>query len=235
LAQLDTRMDLNQQLNKIASDKGVSGKATALAIAALVLLDKNGEVQFDADDLPGTLARLLAKGSPNGIIDLADIVDPVNSATQASVGFGTGVGNTAILFTAIQIGTLGDDITIEFRDPLDVDQDLSVVVQGGGRAILVNLATDSDGLITSTSGDIIAALASSTLVTAVSSNGSDDTGVVGEWGPTRLGDFGPGVDPTGLGVAGCGSRFTNFAAGTLYINQGTKANPSWARLKFVGE
>jgi hypothetical protein len=117
-------MDLNQQLNKIASDKGVSGKATALAIAALVLLDKNGEVQFDADDLPGTLARLLAKGSPNGIIELADIVDPVNSATQASVGFGSGGGNTAILFTAIQIGTLGDDITIEFRDPLGVDQDL---------------------------------------------------------------------------------------------------------------
>jgi hypothetical protein len=55
--------DLSQQLNKIASDKATNGKQnTLLAIAALVLLDKNNDVVFDADDPSGTLARILAAG-----------------------------------------------------------------------------------------------------------------------------------------------------------------------------
>jgi hypothetical protein len=55
--------DLSQQLNKIASDKGTAGKQTTLlALAALVLLDKDNKVTFDSDDLPGTLARILNAG-----------------------------------------------------------------------------------------------------------------------------------------------------------------------------
>jgi hypothetical protein len=56
-------MELTARLNKIASDRSTAGKQNALlAIAALVLLDKDNNVQFDADDLPGTLARILAAG-----------------------------------------------------------------------------------------------------------------------------------------------------------------------------
>ncbi len=42
-------MELVQRLNKIASDKGVSGQDSGLALASLVLIDKNNEVVADAD------------------------------------------------------------------------------------------------------------------------------------------------------------------------------------------
>ena len=51
--------------------------------------------------------------------------------------------------------------------------------------------------------------------------------------------FGSGVpvsytdgDPvaTGQDVAGKGSRYSDIAAGTLYLNTGTKAQPAWTQL-----
>jgi hypothetical protein len=51
--------------------------------------------------------------------------------------------------------------------------------------------------------------------------------------------FGAGVpvsytdgDPvaTGEGVAGIGSRYTNLTSGTLYLNTGTRAQPTWTQL-----
>jgi hypothetical protein len=35
---------------------------------------------------------------------------------------------------------------------------------------------------------------------------------------------------TGQGMAGKASRYTNLSAGTLYINTGTKAQPTWTQL-----
>src|SRR4051812_18446934 len=50
---------LLERLNAIASDRQTYGKHDSqLALAALVLLDKNNVIQFDADDLDGTMLRL---------------------------------------------------------------------------------------------------------------------------------------------------------------------------------
>lgn len=44
-------------------------------------------------------------------------------------------------------------------------------------------------------------------------------------------DYTDGTPPgTGEGVAGRGSRYTDIAAGALYINTGTQAQPTWTQL-----
>jgi hypothetical protein len=57
-------MELSQRLNKVAAEAELAGNNDArLAIAACVLLDRNGDVALDGRDLPATLNRLNAQGA----------------------------------------------------------------------------------------------------------------------------------------------------------------------------
>jgi flagellar hook protein FlgE len=76
--------------------------------------------------------------------------------------------STGVRFTAVTPGAEGNQITVEYRDPGTASASLNVEVVD--QAIIVHLATDATGAITSKASDIVAAIAASTeaseLVTA---------------------------------------------------------------------
>lgn len=220
-------MDRLQALNKVASDKGVGGNFNAmLALAALVLVDKNSVVQFDADDLVNTLARLKAAGSANGVFDLEGAVDPAQ-AVQAFLSTNLAGANNDLVFTAVAIGADGNGITVQYVDPGANDAVLGIVIVG--TAITINLATDEEGVIT-TIADDISALDFDDVVTVADKAANDGSGLVIAMAATPLAG---GSNATGDGTAGKGSRYTNYAAGTLWINTGTAAAPVWEQLATV--
>lgn len=82
----------------------------------------------------------------------------------------------------------GNDISVELADPGTADSELSVEVDGD--AITVNLTTDGDGAVTSTSAEVVAALNAEAdeLVLAYTFRGDDGDGVV-EPDEAQLSDF----------------------------------------------
>jgi len=105
----------------------------------------------------------------------------------------TGTHND-LVFTARTAGTDGDDITIAYIDPEDNDQALSVEVTDTD--IVVNLATDDEGTITTTANQlrqaIIESAAASALVSCAFASSNNGTGVVTALAETALDN---GVDP----------------------------------------
>lgn len=93
-----------------------------------------------------------------------------------------------LIFRARRAGVLGNNITVAYIDPLANDQELSIEVVGTN--IIVNLATDPAGLITSTAAEIQAALdadpGANSLLYAVLASGNDGTGVVTAMAATPL-------------------------------------------------
>lgn len=73
-----------------------------------------------------------------------------DNATQASLV------NQGLTYTAVAVGTDGNDVSLELVDPAAINQALSV--SATGNAITVNLATDGAGLITSTADDVKSAI-----------------------------------------------------------------------------
>jgi flagellar hook-associated protein FlgK len=69
--------------------------------------------------------------------------------------------NNDVLFTAVSKGEAGEKVSIEYYDPAAVNQALSIQVyeaSDGSQNIRINLATDQNGQITTTAGDIVAAV-----------------------------------------------------------------------------
>ena len=105
-----------------------------------------------------------------------------NSApgTAATLVTGNVVLNTAIQYTAVDVGIAGNQVTVKYTDPLDVNQVLAVSVIGS--AIDVSLATDASGVITSTAALVITAVNANVdaaaLVTAANWSTSDGSGVL---------------------------------------------------------
>lgn len=101
-----------------------------------------------------------------------------NAALVASVVIGE--DDLAIVVTADTAGAGGNDVTIALVDPNDNDQTLAVTETSGD--IVVDLATDGDGEITSTVGDVIDAVNgdqdSAALVTLSLGDGADPDAVV---------------------------------------------------------
>ncbi|MBW2061043.1 MAG: flagellar hook-associated protein FlgL [Deltaproteobacteria bacterium] len=92
-----------------------------------------------------------------------------------------------LTITAKTAGPDGDNISIEYVDPLGINQPLGVVVNdlgGGVYNIQVNLATDGAGAIVSTAAEVMNAIntdpSASALVTASLAPGSDGSGVVSD-------------------------------------------------------
>lgn len=127
------------------------------------------------------------------------------------------VANANIAYQAVTASNSAN-ITIAYVDPGAPSQPLSIVVVGN--AITVNLATNGGSAITSTAGDIIAAITASSeasaLITAAVAPAEDGSGIV-----TALAAF-------EIGSAG-GDRFDCYAvadpAGTL--DEGTGLSGEW--------
>jgi autotransporter-associated beta strand protein len=85
-----------------------------------------------------------------------------------------------LVFTAKTAGPGGEAISIRYVLPTDPDQPLSISVTGS--AITVNLATDANGLVDTTAGQIQTAIAASSeanaLVAVANAAGDDGTGYV---------------------------------------------------------
>jgi hypothetical protein len=107
----------------------------------------------------------------------ASLVASRVAATLSTALTGT---NNDITLTAVTAGTTGNDITLALVDPSGNNAALGVVVTGTD--IVVNLATNGGGTITSTAAQVIAAIAAdedaAALVTAANKSGNDGTGVV---------------------------------------------------------
>lgn len=162
------------------------------------------------------------------------------SAVRATLSTNlTGATNNDLTYTAVTGGTAGNSITVAYVDPSANDATLSVSVVGS--AITVNLATGGAGAITSTAAQIKTAIEASTpasaLVTVANKTGNDGSGVVAALSATPLAgglaapvaavvETTPGVTATGRGAA-IGSLLTDTTNGTIYVNSGTYAAPTW--------
>ncbi|WP_404331911.1 M14 family metallopeptidase [Mesobacillus maritimus] len=116
--------------------------------------------------------------------DLVEIIEMPNQTNgyrrlaQATIGSTT---NTAVVVSSQAWGHEGgNDITIEFENPGTENADLEVSVEG--KNVLVELATDGEGKVTSTAGQVVNALNSgaSGLITATTYRGNAGAGVVQE-------------------------------------------------------
>lgn len=115
---------------------------------------------------------------------------PLTPAAAIAATLQTGVvgSNTAITYTAKDAGYAGDGISVRLKDPAANSQALAVTVTGND--IVVSLATNSGGAITSTAAQIIAALAASeaasSLIGAANTGASTGAGVVAAVAATNL-------------------------------------------------
>lgn len=91
----------------------------------------------------------------------------------------TFIANGDVLYTAVNVGTAGNSITVAYS-VLGANQSLSVAVVGS--AITVSPATDGGALVTSTANDVLAAVnadaVANLLVLATLAPGNDGTGLV---------------------------------------------------------
>ena len=118
----------------------------------------------------------------SSIIGLIGTAPDAEAAVAASLTLGS--GTAALTFTADTAGVAGNDITVRLRDPGAVSQALSVSITG--KAITVNLATDSSGVITSTAALIKTALDANATIAALVNVTSGGSGVVTAHPTTRL-------------------------------------------------
>lgn len=110
------------------------------------------------------------------------------AAVAASLATGTVGANTGITYTAKTAGTGGNSIRVQLLDPAANSQALAVDVDGND--IIVSLATNGGGAITSTAAQVIAAInednTASQKITAANTGASSGAGVVSAVALTAL-------------------------------------------------
>jgi phage tail sheath protein FI len=116
----------------------------------------------------------------SSVIGLLCTGDNAQAAVAATLNTGLAGTNNALVFTAVNSGSVGNQISVAMMNPAADTQALSVAVNT--TAILVSLATDGEGNITSTAAQVLAAinadLAAAALVTVTEGAGSSGAGVV---------------------------------------------------------
>jgi uncharacterized protein YjdB len=138
--------------------------------------------------------------------------------TYATLTVNPAGDDNGLIFTAVEAGEDGDDITVRYVDPAGNNQALGVVVSGS--AITVNLATGAGGAITSTAAQVKAAIEGSVaadalvnvaIMTADTGSADDGSGVVTAMSVANLAGGAPvlSVDENGL--------VTPLAAGSATI------------------
>ena len=170
-------------------------------------------IEIDAGPRPIQTVR----SSVIGIVGTAP-----NSQAEVKATLATGVvaSDNALTWTSKLTGVNGNNTSVKLVDPGSNSAALAVAVASG--AITVSLATDATGAITSTAGDVAAAVAenetANALVGVDDTGASDGTGVVAA---TRAAFLSGGIDeafPLNTPVTVAGSRRAAAAlgvAGTL--------------------
>lgn len=141
-------------------------------------------------------------------------VQASTSAAKAQAALTTSLtgDDNDLVITRIIAGEAGNAVTVEFADPSANDAALSVAVTPA--AIVVNLATDSEGTITSTAAEVAAALAADPVFaqhfTVANADSNDGSGVVTALAETNLTG---GTEGTFATLAGgyTGTGTANFA------------------------
>ena len=110
----------------------------------------------------------------SAVIGLVGTAPGAEAAVAASATLGS--GTSALTITADTAGIAGNEISIRLRNPGTASASLSVSLSG--KAITVNLATDSSSVITSTADAIKTALDANTAIAALVAVTSGGTGVV---------------------------------------------------------
>jgi len=176
-----------------------------------------------------TVVTTLAAAANLGGLLVVNADAPV-SAVQASAAVNPTGDDNGLTFTAREYGTGGNSITITYADPGGNDAALSVNV--AGKSIVVSLATDENGAITSTAAQVKAAieahqpanaLVSVAIDTSDSGTEDDGSGVVTAMASAALAD-GAG---TAIGIAQPGAICIDTTGGALYRNSGTLLAPTW--------
>lgn len=149
------------------------------------------------------------------------VSDGVGRAVAAGTGgsavltTGTVGANNAITWTAQDPGADANEVRIQLRNPAGNSQALSVDVDGTD--IIVNLATDGAGAITTTAAQALAAVnednTASGMVVAANATGSSGAGVVAAVALTNLAG---GSDPAAEGAIQ-GRALTAANAAGVYI------------------
>lgn len=192
-------------------------------------------------DFPTLAETVIAAGfpasRPNGVVELFGDGAPV-APVQASLLVNPAGDENGLTYTAVAFGAAGNAISIEYRAQGAALAPLSVSVDGDAIVVLLEMDDSETPAIVSTAADVLAAIEASTeasaLVTvaiAASDTGSadDGSGVVTAMAVANLAD-GAG---TGVGVAGKGSRYTDYTTPNFYLNTGTADEPDWVALAFV--
>lgn len=150
----------------------VSGTTTAKDIENLI----------NNDPEAGGIVKAKAEGDGSGKISTTSTLTLSGGGepTKASLTMDCGTDETSdVVFTAKEAGSAGNAITIQYKDPGLANQSLSVSVNNN--SIVISLATDASGKITTTAQDIINAInadpQTSALVQA-SQKGQNANGVV---------------------------------------------------------
>lgn len=131
----------------------------AVAVLSRVLIDKTGATKFAADDLPTSLANLLASaGSIAAIAANQDIVTPITPVTTDVVtATATGASETMYLTPA---GTLA---ALTYTFPTNANSRIGQVLRLVSTAVVTALTVSSSGL--TLQGTAVTALAVNTPIT----------------------------------------------------------------------
>lgn len=174
----------------------------------------------DVDAFVAASAHIVNAGAPD-------------DAAQATLSRNPTGDDNALTFTAVAYGVGGNSITIEYVDPSANDAELSVDVTDTD--IVVNLATDSGGTITSTAAEVLAAIEASApaaalvtveIDTADTGSADDGSGVVTALAAAPM----TGGQGTGIGECIPGGLLSDTENADVYRNDGTQAVPVWVQL-----
>lgn len=200
-------MNLDPVYRALAGFLGKIKADVSIAMVSLGIVDVDGNIIFP---------------SQNDVRYLDGNGAPTSGATASFTTSLTGTNND-LVWTARLAGADGNAISVAYVDPGAINQALAAVVTG--TAIVINLATDGTGVITTTAAQIAALAAFGSIVSVANAGGNDGSGVVTAMSATNLSG---GVNGTGFGFAGKGSRYIDVATANRYKNTGTKSAPTWA-------
>jgi hypothetical protein len=132
----------------------------------------------DTDPDNNLIGYLNRRGELRLIITALPDAQTPASGVKATLTTDMSNATSDVTLTAVDYGHLGNYISVTYVDPSDVDQALSVVVTG--LDIVVNLATNGAGTITSTAALVKAAINGSAAASAlvVAEDEGAGTGVV---------------------------------------------------------
>lgn len=154
------------------------GAITSTAALIKAALDANAGIAALIDTVSGGTGVVVETAATN----LAGGITSANSAQAASVTVGS--GTSALTLKAKTAGIAGNQISLRLAHPGAASSALSVGIVGS--AITVNLATDSDSLVTSTPALIKTALEGNATIAALVTVTSGGSGTVTPAPTTRL-------------------------------------------------